>query len=336
MKKILLILTVFTLSAVACTGCGTTENDKAAVATADELVASEQAILEETLPEGNAIFGIVTDAVTKEPIAGATVNYVSEETTASVLTDETGAFSVEGAAEEDYILYAEMKGYEEGEQIRFTSKDASAETEISLRPDYAQAYADYLMENQERNFSSSEYSKGKGRFALAQMTDDHIPELLIIDRYDNALIYTYENGEVRKLMLSIGSTDIVRYNYRGILYGGEKSFAAKRQNGISEIWDILDTSAYPNCDFVLSARIISSDKGYFHNQFDTEKVYSESFDYVNSYKDNAVSETEYKACLTDYGLDDYTTDESDYKKIEESDVHYITPKEIKEIFVCNE
>lgn len=281
----------------------------------------------------DSITGLVTDVVTGRPLKGVTVICEGGEVTAEAVTDESGRYRFSDLPVGTYQIRPAMDACEEADPVTVEVSGKTAALDLALRPSYAQAYADYLMANQAHDTSASEYGLGQGRFALAYITDDQIPELLVIDIFDTAIVSTCDNGEVRSLRIEEGNSDIPRYNYKTIRYNEEGLFASNWVYIGDTLWSILQPPASPppDCDFVMTARLIEGDGKYCVNVYDENKMRNDGYMYLmEEYVDNPVSKGEYEAAWHSFGLDS-----ADIRSIEEDDVYLIVPAVIRDVFACD-
>ena len=181
-------------------------------------------------------------------------------------------------------------------------------------------YRSYLYDNQESFGHASFYEKGEGRFTLEYIDGDNIPELIIIDVFGDAMIYTCRNGRVVKIEFEAGWTDIVRYPYNQMRFDENGDFCLKTSDG----WIVFDKNG--NNGFVLSAKLFMFGGNYYYNDYDTSRVIAQGPDYIRDFTDREVASSVYNNALALYSL--Y---ESNFKAVTEGGVRYIVPAEIDRI-----
>lgn len=187
---------------------------------------------------------------------------------------------------------------------------------------WREAYANYLKENQESLGHARYYLKGEGRFTLAYITEDTIPELMIIDSYGQTRFYTYDDHQVRVMSLACGATDIVRYDYKDIHWNGEGDIIIRR----SDSWTRLVPSYYGNDDYVLNVRAGTSAEGTYFNFYDPVALTGdEYYEYMMNYQRNIISPALYRQYCQLSAFD-----ESSITGIQEADIYPITPAGIKD------
>lgn len=189
-------------------------------------------------------------------------------------------------------------------------------------PAWKEAYAVYLEENQDRSNHQLGYKNGEGRFALADITGDEIPELFIITSFDRAFVYTYRNDIVENVLFASGSSDIFSLDLHSVRIADDGNFYEKLQWDNSEVWNIYTKPETEEYDFVLNYKV--GDKGgvTFFNEYDVNRVMDEGFGYVAyDFEDAEVSREEYEKTLDEFGLYD-----SEFETINE--IYGITPEDI--------
>lgn len=184
---------------------------------------------------------------------------------------------------------------------------------------WRKVYANYLKEHLEAKGHANYYTQGKGRFALEYLTDDGIPELVIIDEYDNARVYTCEKGEVRCLGFACGWTDVVRFPYETI-YWDLKGNVYVLENGT---WLCFEPWEEDNYDYILCAQIAVSDSGGSAVFFDEEKMILDGYSYRQEAEPQKLSEMSLL-----YRIQYYEYIWSDLHSITETDIYKITPEDI--------
>ncbi len=191
------------------------------------------------------------------------------------------------------------------------------------------AYIKFLKKNQTFDAGPISYKKGKGRFALAYLDGDNVPELLQISQNsDTSLIYTYDGKEVTSFSTYYGGTDVSSYNYKNIKY-------IKKGSKMLVDWsdsDIVIKQLLVKPDFEGEKLLLCFEAGiangiYYCNEYDMKRLSEENHDYIEEFGNHEVSEAEYNELLNKYGI----ADESVFQSITEEDVHYITPDVIDEV-----
>ncbi len=211
-----------------------------------------------------------------------------------------------------------------------------AKWDVILGPEdesWKAAYSEFLYDNQERLGHACYYEKGNGRFALAYITDDNIPELYIVDDSGQTMIYTYKDGSVKMLNFCYPSMDVRRFgNYEHVGYV-EKSNKViqyglnKNLNG-----ELLSESLreYVEIDgeFILKYIFVKKGDGtYYYDEYDIDRVKENDFDYFREYVSNEVTKEQYDAEIKAHGFAD-----SGYRNVTESDLYGIVPTVIDEVF----
>lgn len=192
------------------------------------------------------------------------------------------------------------------------------------------AYVKFLKMNQSFDAGPISYKKGKGRFALAYLDNDNIPELLIISQNtDSSLIYTYKNKKVTSFSTYYGGTDVPSYSYKKIKYiekGNKMLVDWSESNIVNKLLlvkpDFEDTSL-----MLCFETAIVDGTTYYCNEYDMKRLSEENYTYIEDFVNHEVSESEYHEYLNKYGI----ADESVFKSITENDVHLITPDVIDKV-----
>ncbi len=187
---------------------------------------------------------------------------------------------------------------------------------------WREAYANFLKENQESLGHARYYEKGQGRFTLGYLTDDGIPELIIIDSNDTATVYTYDDLRVRSVGFACGSTDIVRFPYEDVYWNADHEVLIRKDGG----WDRFVPYGRDYYDYVLEAELFSRDGSYYSNSFALEKMVQDGYAYRWEAQPRGISDTTYAYLAKLYGLSPDSC-----SSIRKEEIYSITPDVIQHV-----
>ena len=274
----------------------------------------------------DVIQGVVQDSMTGEPVAGATVTCSAAVSPKEVQTDANGAFLFEGTAIGDFTVTVAKAGYATGSPVTGTCVNGTAKVSVPLRPDYAEVYKQFLLKNQELPGGLGYYDRGKGRFALAKVSGDEIPELFYFGQEGYGFMVTCYNGKVTDLMWEDGNTDITYVEPDSFCIQNSADTIITHDTARSR-WQVYTRKTDEPFTYVLTLRLFEEDGRYYCNQYDPTRMINESIDYVLDFTDHEVSRQEYMQILDRNGLKD-----ENFRKFTDADMHPITPAGIQEVF----
>lgn len=195
---------------------------------------------------------------------------------------------------------------------------------------WRKAYAEFLNESQEGMTLQMYYEKGKGRFALVNINDDDVPELLQIGEGDETIIWKYEDGKVQDVSWGIPTTDIVVFDYKSLRFFSDGRMVMHRKGDGFEYWEYYYEAWIGPNDYMVRYDAGYSQDEYYVREYDVIKMHNDFEEYAYRYWEgrcsDEVTESQYNRYVKNFNLD-----RDGYTTISESEVHSITPAEIKQV-----
>lgn len=210
---------------------------------------------------------------------------------------------------------ADTKDTSEAVENSEETDEEQEENEEETEVDWKSAYADFLRDNEEEISSKSSLTP---KFELAYVTNDNVPELIIItgsSHADGAYVYTLNGDEVVPVNHEITSDNsygvygaFIYKEYESLIYVGNM-----HQGIITDcLIEIEDTTSYTKYD-------LGNDSG--------KAVSEDEIKYWEG--DEDISKAEYESKYELYGFDEVA---EKFKKIEYEDANDIDESNIEDVF----
>ncbi|MBQ6846298.1 MAG: hypothetical protein IJO61_04130 [Oscillospiraceae bacterium] len=199
--------------------------------------------------------------------------------------------------------------------------------------DWKRVYAEFLNENLEWPAEQGYYGEGEGKFAIMHLDGDNIPELITIGVLGEGRILSCEKGKIKWVEFAEWTSDIPLFKYTDLYWDGNNGFREHITGVDYECWKYYLGTTSGEFSFVPAFEAVHNNGNYYITEYDINSMLNdEDYRYgVSGYGDISLSQKvtkeEYERFKKRHGFDESI----DYVHIEQSDIHKITPDEIKKV-----